>query len=225
MLTGLLVGLLTMALSAVEARAMLPVWSWIPAALFAMALFAAGVWFTARVLRERRRLRFTWAAKAAVGDILKRLNFAGNRVFHEVAVEGATIDHVVVGLKGVFAVNVVARPAPRKANGHAQVELRNGKLSLGGQVEALPVGDAARNMSLLTAALTRIIGHRVTVRSVLAVPGWNTAPNNGGNHLLLNEGNLPMITSWNTPDVYLMAEDCAAIQQFLHGASRAQALG
>jgi hypothetical protein len=70
-----------------------------------------------------------------------------------------------------------------------------------------------------------VVGHRVPVRSVLAVPGWHSVPNGEGNHLLLNDGNLAMLTSWNRPDAYLMDEDCAAIQKFLQEATRTQTMG
>src|SRR5690606_19353524 len=120
-----------------------------------------------------------------------------------------------------FAINVVARALPKNAEGRPAVELKNGKLLLAGNIEALPVGEAARNMTLLSSALTRLAGHRVPVRSVLVVPGWHCVPNDAGNHLVLNESSLAMVTSWNTPDAYLMDEDCLAIQTFLHEASRA----
>lgn len=199
----------------------LPLWAWVVAAAIAAGLLGLGVYGIVRLVLARRRLRFVWAAKVAAGNVLKRLNFSGNRVFHEVTVEGCVIDHVVVGTRGVFAVNVVARRLPKNVEARPGAELRNGKLWLAGYVEALPVGDAARNMTLLSAALSRVVGHRVPVRSVLAVPGWHTVPDGAGNHLVLNENNLPTLTSWNTPDAYLMEEDCLEAQKFLAEASRA----
>ena len=220
-LAATLCGALAALLLDPAAKTMLPGWAWGVLAAIAMALVVLAAFDIVRLVRLRGRLRFAWAARAAVGNILKRLNFAGNRIFHEVVVEGATIDHVVLGVKGVFAINVVARTLPRKSEGRPSAELKNGKLRLGGNAEALPVGDAARNMTLLSAALSRIVGHRVPVRSVLAVPGWHCVPSGAGNHLVLNESSLAMVTSWNTPDAYLMDEDCLTIQTFLHEASRA----
>lgn len=196
----------------------LPNWAMIVALILVGALLGVTVWRMAELFRQRRRARYQWAAQAAIGNALKRLNFSGNRVFHEVTVEGSVIDHVVVGPKGVFAVNVVARPV--HGDGRHVAELRNGKLSLDGRQEALAVGTAARNMTLLTAALSKIVGHRVPVRSVLAVPGWQCIPNGEGNHLLLNENNLTMLPSWNTPDAYLMDEDVMTVQKYLQRGSR-----
>lgn len=198
-----------------------PAWLWAAVLAVALAVLGLGAYRVFQLVLARRQARFAWAAKAAVGNMLKRLNFSGNRVFHEVLVEGAVIDHVVLGAKGAFAINVVARSVPTKDGNRPLAELKNGKLVMAGAAEALPVGDAARNMTLLSAALTKIAGHRVPVRSVLAVPGWNSVPTSAGNHLVLNENNLAMLTSWNTPDAYLMDEDCLAIQSFLHEASRA----
>lgn len=221
---GLLVALLAAALAWVFARngSGFPAGSWLLAtgAGVALVLAIGAVWRLVVVWLRRRRHRFEWAARAMVGHVLRRLAFTGNRVFHDAVVEGTRIDHVVVGKRGVFAVNVVARRVPKDVDGRAAAELRNGKLWLAGNVEALPVGDAARNMTLLTAALTRVIGHRVMVRSVLAVPGWHTAPNGAGNHLVLNENNLAMLTSWNPPEAFLMEEDCNEVQKFLIESSR-----
>lgn len=200
-------------------------WLWILSLVLSVVVLGAAIFFVVQLLSARRRLQFTWAAKTAVGNILKRLNLAGNAVFHNVAVENTAIDHVVVGRKGVFALNVVARRAPKEVDGNKPgAELKNGKLWLAGNVEALPVGDAARNMTLLSGALSKLVGHRVPVRSVLVVPGWHTLPNGEGNHLVLSEKNLAMLTSWNTPDAHLMDEDCATIHAFLYKASRATLL-
>lgn len=199
-----------------------PAWAWVMVWVANAGVLALAVFGIARLVKRQRRLRFDWAARAAVGDILKRLNLSGNRVFHDVTVEGALIDHVVVGARGMFAINVVPRPLPKNGGERPVAELKNGKLLLAGRAEALPVGDAARNMTLLSAAASRVVGHRVPVRSVLALPGWHSVPNDSGNHLVLNEKNLVMLTSWNRPDAYLMDEDCVAIQAFLCEAGRAR---
>lgn len=223
LLGGLLAGLLAGALAWLlwqQGRPMPPpAWSLVAAAGVSAVVLGAGAYRLVRLVAERRRLYFTWAARTAVGNILNRLNLAGNRIFHDVTLEGARIDHVVIGTRGVFAVNVVPRRVPKRLDGRATAELRNGKLRMAETVEALPVGDAARNMTLLAAALGRVIGHRVAVRSVLAVPGWHTVPNGEGNHLVLNENNLAMLTSWNKPEAYLMEEDCMELQKFLYEAS------
>jgi len=220
MLAGLITGAICWLLLGSGSPPAVADWIWIVVLLASVAATIAAGYFAFRLIMARRNLEFTWAAKAAVGNILKRLNLAGNSVFHGVAVDSATIDHVVVGRKGVFALNVVARPLPNQSEGKPGAELKNGKLWLAGSVEARPVGEAARNMTLLSGALSKLAGHRVPVRSVLVVPGWHTVPNGEGNHLVLNERNLSMITSWNTPDAYLMDEDCVSIHAFLHKASR-----
>lgn len=226
LLAAVLVALIVAVAITLAGAKIVPAWpmpAWIAAGAAGFALVAFAIYQSIRLAGKRRRARFAWAARGAVGNVLERLNFSGNRVFHEVRVEGAVIDHVVVGRRGVFSINVVPRRLPNKAQ-RLPAELKNGKLRLAGQLEALPVGDAARNMTLLTGALSRIVGHRVPVRSVLAVPGWDSRPDGKGNHLVLNEKNLVMLTSWNTPDAYLMDEDCATIQAFLHEASRAPRL-
>lgn len=199
-------------------------WVWILAGAGLVLLFGAAAYFLVKLILERRALRFAWSARRAIGSVLCRLNTSGYRIFHSVSVEGAVIDHVVVGEKGVFAVNVVARRTPKKSDAAPMVELRNGKLNFGELTEALPVGEAAKNMTLLGAALTRAVGHRVLVRSALAVPGWQCRPDGNAHHLLLNESNIVMLPSWNTPDAYLMDEDIRSIEAALTQAAAIQNL-
>lgn len=196
----------------------LPGWFSALALLAAVLVLAAAAWRTSKLLIGRRQLKDAWQAQVATGSALKRLNQGGFRVFHDVRVEGAIIHHVVLGTRGVFAVTVVPRRVPRGVR--PVVELRNGKLVFGNETDAMPVGEAARNMTLLAAALSRKAGHRVVVRSVIAVPGWNAVPTQGANHLLMNENNLVMLPSWNTPDAYLMDEDFGLLQDLLIQASR-----
>ncbi len=134
------------------------------------------------------------------------------------------MDHVVIGEKGVFVVNTVARPLP-KGDGKAGVLLQAGKLVFSnGITEPVPVGEAARNLSLVTAEVSRIAGHRIMVRSVLAIPGWQTRPDGEANHLVLNESNLVTLASWNNPDAFLMNEDLLNLERFLTQASSRVAL-
>ena len=44
----------------------------------------------------------------ATGHALQRLVTNGNRVFHDVECAAGTIDHVVVGLQGIYTVSVIA---------------------------------------------------------------------------------------------------------------------
>jgi hypothetical protein len=84
------------------------VWLW---ALFGLSCALAVVWavFLVRHLRRWRDLRFAARAQAAFAASLARLNLQGMRVFHDVVLDGVSIDHVVLGTRGLFAVRLVAR--------------------------------------------------------------------------------------------------------------------
>lgn len=188
-------------------------WAWIIGTVLVIGDLGLVAWFLFKLFRARRIARYDWAAHRAVGGVLDRLCLAGYRVFHEVRLEGVSVDHVVLGEKGVFALKTVARVAPKS---RAAAKLENGKLAFSdGHIDAFSAGEAARNLGLLSGALTKILGHRANVRSVLALPGWQCRPDGAANHLLLNESNLVTLPSWNTPDAFLMNEDLPNLEAWL----------
>ena len=191
------------------------VWGWIAAVIIVLGDLGFTGYMLYRIVRARRDHRHAWAMRRAVGGVLERTNLGGYRLFNEVRVEDEVIDHVLLGEKGVFIINTIARQVPRKLDAPT-VKLKAGKLGFSdGAIEGIPVGDAARKLSLLGGELSRRVGHRVHVRSILAVPGWNSQPDADANHLLLNENNLVTVASWNSADAYLMSEDLPGLEQFL----------
>lgn len=68
------------------------------------------------------------------------------------------------------------------------------------------------------------LGHRVTVRPVLAMPGWEVAPPGVGDLLLVNEENAVMLLGWSRPADHLFAEDVPALQELLARLSLNRAL-
>lgn len=201
-----------------------PLWGWIGVAVVLVAIIGFAGYGLFRLWQRRRMLALEWAACRGVGATLERLCLGGFRVFHDVVIEQVRMDHVVIGEKGVFVVNTVARRLP-KGDGKAGVLLQAGKLVFSnGITEPVPVGEAARNLSLVTAEVSRIAGHRIMVRSVLAIPGWQTRPDGEANHLVLNESNLVTLASWNNPDAFLMNEDLLNLERFLTQASSRIAL-
>ena len=70
-------------------------------------------------------------------------------------------------------------------------------------------------MSGLSKELSKVIGHPIRVRSVIAVPGWNVAATDTDKHLLVNEKTVVMLAGWTDPDTYLMDDDVAQIHDYL----------
>ncbi|MDX1442729.1 MAG: nuclease-related domain-containing protein [Gammaproteobacteria bacterium] len=194
-------------------------WGWILALLLVIGDLGFVGYMLYRIVRARRRHRYAWAMRRAVGGILERTCLGGYRLFNEVRIEDEVIDHVLLGEKGVFLISTIARRPPRKLDAPT-VKLKAGKLGFSdGVIEGIPVGDAARKLSLLGSELTRLVGHRVQVKSIIAVPGWNSQPDADANHLLLNENNLVSLASWNSADAFLMHEDLPNLESFLNDAA------
>jgi hypothetical protein len=78
-----------------------------------------------------------------------------------------------------------------------------------------PVGVSVNRVSGLSKELSKVIGHPIRVRSVIAVPGWNVAAADSDKHLLVNEKNVVMLTGWTDPDTYLMDDDVGQIHNYL----------
>ena len=63
--------------------------------------------------------------------------------------------------------------------------------------------------------IAQLLGHKVRVRSVIAVPGWEIGEQSSDKHLLVNERTIPMLRGWRDQSDYLMNEDVDALQKEL----------
>lgn len=166
-----------------------------------------------KLKRARSRQAFRRTANIAVGHALQRIASRGYNVYHDVPVGKQIIDNVVIGAKGAYAVNVFVL-----GNGHAKsstARLDDSSLVFGKAKTSAPVGVCVNRVGGLSKELSRVIGHPIRVRSVIAVPGWNVASTDSDKHLLVNEKNVVMLTGWTDPDTYLMDDDVAQIHDYL----------
>lgn len=182
---------------------------WGLAALLAL-IWAALLW---RLTRAHRAARFESRAHAAVGAALDRLSLHGGQVFHDLLLGGERLDHVVVGKRGLFVVQVAAR-APRRSDGAARLHNRHLEFQDGAR-DVEPVLRAERGARALVAFAARILGHKPAVRAVIAAPGWKVMPVKGGELLLVNEKSAVMLTGWTRPADHLMDEDAQLLQEQL----------
>ena len=191
----------------------LPAWSWL--ALAAVAAVASLVipFMVFKLKRERSRLAFRQSANVAVGHALQRIASRGYNVYHDVRVGSHVIDNVVIGAKGAYAVNVFVPGNGRARNGMARLD--DSSLVLGKTKTTAPVGVSVNRVSGLSKELSKVIGHPIRVRSVIAIPGWNVASTDSDKHLLVNEKNVVMLTGWTDPDTYLMDDDVIQIHEYL----------
>ncbi len=190
-----------------------PGWVWLLTALFLLLVSLYLPYEIWRLRRMRTRLAFWRDASMAVGHALQRTTSKGNRVFHNVKVGSQIIDNVVVGTNGVYAVNVFAREKVKQEE--SSVRLKKSYLVFGRVKVSQPVSKAVKSTTQLSRELSELIGHPVKVRSVIALPGWQIGSSATGEHLLVNEKTVVMLTGWTDTEAFLMSEDVDVILDYL----------
>ena len=191
----------------------LPGWVWL---VLTVLLLIASLFLpfqTIKLKRARSKLAYLSAANMAVGHALQKIASRGNHVYHSVRSGNQTNDNVVVSAKGVFAVNVFVYDRPRGKSG--TIRFDNSSLVLGNSKTNQPVSVALKRVGELGRELSKVTGHPIKVRSVIAVPGWNVTSSSTDQHLLVNEKTVVMLTGWTDPNTYLMDEDVERINEFL----------
>jgi hypothetical protein len=177
-----------------------------------LALGAGYVLFRlGQIAVARRRLVFIRDANMATGHALQRLTANSNRVFHDVACNADVIDHVVVGLQGVYTISVIARK-PGKDN---RARLTGDQLLFAPGKETMSVERSGNKSEQLARELKKLLGHKIRIRPVIAVPGWEIDYQESSDYLLVNERTLSMLTGWKDQKDYLMNEEVDAVQQAL----------
>ncbi len=165
----------------------------------------------AKTALARHRIKFVRDANVAVGHLLQQMSVEGTRVFHDVETSAGIVDHVIVGQKGLYAINVVARRSGKRAHTRIQentIEFSNSKATQS-------IVEIIAKTTRLQKEFRELLGHKVRVRSVVAVPGWDIGEQSNEDHLLVNERTIAMLTGWKDNSDYLMNEDVAALQKEL----------
>ena len=150
-------------------------------ALLAMAFFGYTLFKLLGCLDERRNIRLGFEGEMIVGQALNRLMLEGCRVYHDFPADGFNIDHIVVGEKGVFAVETKTRSKQTTANRQqdATVEYDGRALHFSNCTDTDMIAQAKRQSKWLSNWLSEAVGEVITVRAILAMPGWfvkRTAP-------------------------------------------------
>ena len=134
-------------------------------------------WRLWRALGRARALALGYEAELAAGHELERLAPLGYRVFHDmpVAERGFSVDHVVVGPAGVFAVETEGR-APRRARASGaewEVAYDGQSLRFPGWRETRPLEQAVTRADWVRSWLSAALGEIVPVQPLLVLPGWS----------------------------------------------------
>jgi hypothetical protein len=175
---------------------------------FLLLVFGFAVFSLAKTVLRRHQMKFLRDANVAIGHQLQQVSAEGTRVFHDVGTSAGTVDHVVVGQKGLYAINVVARRSSKLA--HAKLRENNIEYSNSKAIQSIV--DINAKTSRLQKDFRELLGHRIRVRSVIAVPGWDIDEQSSDEHLLVNERTIAMLSGWNDKTDYLMNEDVTALQ-------------
>lgn len=175
---------------------------------FSMLAIAYAVYCLIKTALARYHVKFLRDANVAIGHQLQQLSFEGSRIFHDVKTAAGVVDHVIIGQKGIYAINVVARRSVKRA----QARLRDGSIQYSNKTASQSIADVVSKTARLQKEFREIVGHNVRVRSVIAVPGWDIGEQPKDGHLLVNERTLAMLSGWKDKSEYLMNEDIAALQ-------------
>ena len=173
---------------------------------------AAMVYFSYKfstLLKKRNSLRLGLDCERAVGQELDQLMLDGYRVYHDFPAENFNIDHVVIGVNGVFAVETKGRAKPVK--GEVKIIYDGQGLQFPTHYEREPFEQAKRQADWFSKWLTSAVGAEVAVRPVLVFPGWYIERKKPG--LLIYNGKSPRPVYKNAGGSTLSAE---MIQRIAH---------
>ena len=164
-----------------------------------------------KIVLARHQLQFLRDANVAIGHQLQQMSVQGTRVFHDVGTTAGVVDHVIIGQKGIYAVNVVARRSGKRA--HAR--LRDNAIEYSNSKSNHSIVDIAAKTSRLQKEFRQLLGHKIRVRSVIAIPGWDVGEQSTDDYLLVNEKTIAMLNVWKDNTDHLMNEDVDILQQEL----------
>lgn len=181
--------------------------------LLGFLLLAMGfaAWQLGSTIVASHQVRFQRDANIAIGHQLHQISSGVTRVFHDVETSAGFIDHVIIGQNGIYAINVVAK---RGGKEHS-VRLQDNALQFPKAGVQFAIIDIAERTARLEKDFRQLLGHKVRVRSVIAVPGWEIGEQSSEQHLLVNERNVAMLRGWRDNSDHLMNEDVDALQKEL----------
>lgn len=146
---------------------------WISACV-GIGILIFSIYKVTKLLSKRRLIRLGYEGKLAVGQELDQLMRDGFYVYHDFPADKFNIDHIVVGAKGVFAVETKARSKPTTKNRveDATVEYDGRTLYFPKSDDFKTIDQAKRQATWLSNWLGKDIGEPIAARAIVALPGW-----------------------------------------------------
>ncbi|MGE5892437.1 MAG: nuclease-related domain-containing protein [bacterium] len=169
--------------------------------VIALLLFIIFIFFMIivwRLINRRNSSRLALDCEMAVGQELNQLMLDGYRVYHDFPAEEFNIDHVVAGPKGVFAVETKGRSKrdAKRGSAGATVIFDGQKLHFPGWSEREPIEQSKRQAAWLSGWLSSAVGEPVSVKPVLALPGWFVDLRKPGEVLVFDGKNPHLLLRW-----------------------------
>jgi hypothetical protein len=109
--------------------------------LAAVAATGFSIYQILRIIRKTRAMALGRDGERAVGQYLERFREQGFQVFHDVVGEHFNIDHVLIGDKGIFAIETKTFSKP--AQGKSTIRFVDGQLQANGRtIDRNPIEQA-----------------------------------------------------------------------------------
>jgi hypothetical protein len=138
------------------------------------AIIAYFILTLVRLLNRRQSIRLDYEGELAVGQELNQLMLHGYRVYHNFPADTYNIDHIVVGSKGVFAVETRTDSngtAPDK-DPEPTVNYDGRMLTYADKSDFETIEQAEQQADWLSKWLGATTGEPIAVRAIVALPGW-----------------------------------------------------
>ena len=146
---------------------------WI-SSIICIALIAYLIFNLVQLLSQRKRIRIGYEGELAVGQELNQLMLHGYRVYHDFPADTFNIDHIIVGSKGVFAVETRTRSkgAASKSSQEATVTYDGRMLTYVDATDFETIEQAEQQAAWLSKWLADGTGEPIAVRAIVTLPGW-----------------------------------------------------
>jgi len=146
---------------------------WI-SSIISVALIAYLAFNLVKLLSCRKDIRLTYEGELAVGQELNQLMLHGYRVYHDFPADTFNIDHIIVGSKGVFAVETRTRSkgAIRDRSQEATVTYDGRMLTFADATDFETIEQAEQQADWLSQWLGAATGEPIAVRAIVTLPGW-----------------------------------------------------
>ena len=146
---------------------------WI-SSIISVALIAYMAFNLVKLLSCRKDIRLTYEGELAVGQELNQLMLHGYRVYHDFPADTFNIDHIIVGSKGVFAVETRTRSkgATRDRSQEATVTYDGRMLTFADATDFETIEQAEQQADWLSQWLGAATGEPIAVRAIVTLPGW-----------------------------------------------------